>query len=529
MSRNSPNIVYTDRHSAPRLLFSGDNLVEVDLPVGTRCIYAKPPLEPVKDVDAAIRYAINHPHGTEPLYAQLRPGMKVVIALDDISLPLPPMKRPDVRERMLKIVLELLDDHGVEDVEMIVALAYHRRMTEAEVERMVGEKVFKKYWPDRLYHHDAEDPNMMTALGTTEDGHVVEIAKAAVEADLVIYLNINLVPMDGGHKSVGVGLCSGKTLAAHHNPHVMNKTNTYMDPDDSEMHSVVDKIGRFVNEHVNVFHIESTLNNRMFDKPLEFLGRNPDEWSAREKLAARTLLWTLKRTPAALRQKIFSSVPAPYGVTGVFAGATEESHALTVKRCFDQYSVEVQGQCDVQITGIPYISPYNVNAVLNPLLVQVMAQGYLHNLHRGAPLLRKGGVLIITHPCSDKFDHDQHASYVEFVHKLLPQTRDGYELHKRFEREFSRNPAYIEMYRTGTAYHPNHPFYMWYWGEAGRRWQGKCIVVGADNEYIPKMLGYDTAPNLTEAIHMAKDFLDNQEPEITCINFTPIMMTDVTE
>src|SRR5215475_1485126 len=104
----SPNIVYLDKHSAPRVQFFGDNLIEVDLPVGTRCIYPKPPLEPLKDLDAAIRYAITHPHGCEPLYAKLRPGMKVVIAMDDISLPLPPMRRPDTREKILTIVLELL-------------------------------------------------------------------------------------------------------------------------------------------------------------------------------------------------------------------------------------------------------------------------------------------------------------------------------------------------------------------------------------------------------------------------------------
>ena len=70
--------------------------------------------KPLKDVDAAIRYALNHPYNSDPLHAKLRPGMKVVIAIDDISLPLPPMRRPDVRERVLTIVLELLADHGVE-------------------------------------------------------------------------------------------------------------------------------------------------------------------------------------------------------------------------------------------------------------------------------------------------------------------------------------------------------------------------------------------------------------------------------
>ena len=128
-----PLVVTLDKKSAPRAVFSGDQLLEVDLPAGTRCIYPRPPMEALKDVDAAIRYALNHPLGSDPLHAKLRPGMKVVIAIDDISLPLPPMRRPDVRERVLTVVLEMLADHGVEDVEIIIATSVHRRMTAQEV------------------------------------------------------------------------------------------------------------------------------------------------------------------------------------------------------------------------------------------------------------------------------------------------------------------------------------------------------------------------------------------------------------
>jgi hypothetical protein len=72
---NHPCVVTLDQGSRPRVLFAGDQLVEVDLPAGTRCIYAKPPIAPVKNLDAAIRYALGHPLNSEPLYAKLRPGM----------------------------------------------------------------------------------------------------------------------------------------------------------------------------------------------------------------------------------------------------------------------------------------------------------------------------------------------------------------------------------------------------------------------------------------------------------------------
>ena len=97
--------------------------------------------------------------------------------------------------------------------------------------------------------------------------------------------------------------------------------------------------------------------------------------------------------------------------------------------------------------------------------------------------------MIVFHPCTDQFDKEHHAPYIEFVHDVLPRTRDAVVMHKKFEEKFATNPAYIEMYRKGHAYHPAHPFYMWYWGEAGRQHLGRVIVVGADNDYIPKLLG----------------------------------------
>ncbi|MEE2829229.1 MAG: lactate racemase domain-containing protein [Myxococcota bacterium] len=523
-----PCVVTIDHNSKPRVLFSGNQLVEVDLPVGTRVIYPKPPMEPLPDVDAAIRHAINHPEGGEPLYAKLKPGMKVTIALDDISLPLPQMQRPDVRQRILDIILPLLADHGVEDIHIIVATCLHRPMTESEIRRMVGNKVMSAFWPDRLYNHDAEKPGGLTELGRTEAGELVEISTRAATSDLLIYLNVNFVPMDGGHKSVAVGLCGYRSLRHHHNPETIRQSKTYMDPEDSELDTRVQRMGRLVDEHLDVFHVETSLNNRMFAPALDFLAKNEDELTPAEEIGLKALVKTLSLLPSKARQAIFEKVPAPYGVTGVFAGTTEAAHAPTLEKCYQQYLVPVEGQADILVTGVPYISPYNVGSFLNPLLVSVLIQGYLFNLFRGKPLVRKGGTVIAFHPCSDDFDRDQHLSYVEFFHKVLPKTRDAAEIHKTYENEFRQNPAYIQLYRSGTAYHPAHPFYMWYWGENGRQHIGRVIIVGADNEYVPEILGYETASTFAEALRMAKE-TSPPEPDISCLHICPVLMADVTD
>jgi lactate racemase len=522
------HVITIDTDSAPRIMFYGENFLVEDLPVGTRVIYPRRPLAGLPNSRAAIRWALNHPEGMDPLHALLEPGMKVTIAVDDISLPLPPMARPDVRETVLEIVCELLADHGVDDVHIVIATSLHRRMTDAEIQRMVGDKVWKAYGPDRLYNHDACDPDGMVVLGKTRHGEIVECNRRAAESDLVIYVNINLVPMDGGHKSVGVGLCGYETLKAHHTPKTIVDSDSIMDPGRSALHQSVDRIGRVLESTVKVFHIETVLNNRMFSGPMDFLMKNEDDFTETDRLKFQAMKWTLDRTPRALRREVFMRVPAAYQLIACNAGACEPVHEKTLKKCFDQYAVQTEGQADILITGIPYISPYNVNSkALNPLLVQVMALGYFFNMYRGRPLVRKGGVLILTHPCTDAFDPVHHPSYIEMFNRVLTETTDAYTLETKYQDEFAHNPSYVELYRRGNAYHGAHPFYMWYWGQAGREHLGKIIVVGADNATVPRILGWERADTLSEAIAMGRSFA-GRSAQITMMHHPPILIADVT-
>jgi hypothetical protein len=510
-------------------MFSGDQLLFEHLPVDTRCIYPKPPIEGLRDPQAAIRFALNNPIDSEPLHALLWPGMKVTIAFDDVSLPLPPMRRPDVRQQVLEVVLETLADHGVDDIHLIAALAIHRRMTEAELRWAVGDKIYNQFAPDRLYNHDAEDPEGLVDVGMTDHDEAVQLNRRAAESDLIIYVNLNLVPMDGGHKSVAVGLCGYRALRAHHNPKVMQahqEEHSYMDPRGSSLYKSVTRQGRLINQNFKVFNIETAINNRMFDGQLSFLQKREEDLDDFEWTKLRGLKRTLDTLPQPARQELFNRSPAAYDLIGVWAGETEAVHAHTIERCFDQYCIPVRGQADIVVSAMPYVSPYNVNSYLNPLLVQVMAQGYLFNLWRDNPLIKKNGTLIITHPMEDKFDPDHHAPYIEFVHRLLPETRDAHTLHKKYERQFAEDPTYVELYRHGHAYHGAHPFYMWYWGEAGRQHIGRVIVAGASSPYICELFGYEPARNLQEAIDMARDTAP-PSPQITMLHLPPILMTDV--
>ena len=521
-------VIHLEENSAPRILWSGEDLVEAKLPAGTRVVYPKPPMTPVPNREAAIEYAIRHPENMEPLPALLHAGMKVTIAIDDISLPLPPMRKPDIRQSVLTVLLRLLGERGVDDVHIVIANSFHRRMTPAEMKRCVGKRIFNAFYPDRYYNHDGEDPEGIVELGSTERGERVRVNRRAAESDLLIYVNINLASMDGGHKSVGTGLCDYPTLQAHHTPQAILDSDSYMDPDRSALAASCNRIGRVIDRHLKVFHIETTVNNRMFAGALSFLTKNEDEFTGSERLKFRALQKTLALLPRSWKRKLFFGIPSPYEMTSVFAGETEATHRKILRKCYEQYNVAVQGQSDVVITGIPFVSPYNVNSIMNPILVQVMANGYFFNFYRHRPLVKKGGVLIITHPLYDEFDPGFHPSYIEFFHRLLTETRDSFVLQEKYEEEFARDPRYIAMYKEGYAYHGVHPFYMWYWGGNGRAHLGKTIVVGAENDHVAPILGWSNARTMEEALAMAESYL-GRRPTVTMLHMAPIVMTDVLE
>jgi nickel-dependent lactate racemase len=117
-------------------------------------------------------------------------------------------------------------------------------MTEWEMKRMVGATIHNEYYPDRYYNHDAEDDDNLITIGHTRHNEPLRVNKRAIESDLLIYLNINLVPMDGGHKSVAVGLCDYESLRCHHEPQTIRDSNSYMDPPASELNHKVIRLGK---------------------------------------------------------------------------------------------------------------------------------------------------------------------------------------------------------------------------------------------------------------------------------------------
>jgi hypothetical protein len=520
-------VLDVDRSTPPTLFWHGEGFRYEQLPTGSRVIYPPEPLAALPDPAGAIADALAHPiGGSAPLRDLLRPGMRLTIAFDDVSLPLPQMRPPDIRQQVIEAVLDAAAAAGVDDVVLIAALALHRRMTDAELRHALGDRIFDAFAPaGLLLQHDAEDPEGLTFLGETAEGEEVEINRRAAESDLLVYVNINLVAMDGGHKSVATGLASYRSIRHHHNVRTMQHSRSFMDMHHSELHTSNWRMGRVIADHVPVFQIETTLNTNTFPAQFGYLQRREWEWTMRDRATFAATKAALDRTPPALARGIFQSIRSPYGLTSVTAGAVEAVHAASLEHLFRQQLVEVEGQSDIVTMGLPYISPYNVNSIMNPLLVACLGLGYFFNLYRGKPVVREGGVAILSHPTPWAFHPVHHPSYIDFFDQVLSVTTDPIEIEKRFEEDFATDPWYIHLYRTSHAYHGVHPFYMWYWCAHALEHLGGVIVVGGDRAAVRRM-GFKPATTLADALEMAEDVV-GRSPTITHLHVPPLFLADV--
>src|SRR2546427_4153220 len=229
-------VIEVDRNTPPVLFHFGEGIRLEKMPLGARIVYPPDPLEPIAHPERAIKRAIAKPLEDDPLKALLRRGMKLTIAFDDLSLPLPPMAAPDVRQLVMEEVIDMAAEAGIDDLHIIAALGLHRRMTEDELRHIVGERIFSTVHPDRLYQHHGEDAGNNGYTGKEAGGNDGNLNRRAAESDLVVYINLTLVPMDGGHKSMSTGLASFRSIRAHHNAKTLLASRSYMNPPDSALH-----------------------------------------------------------------------------------------------------------------------------------------------------------------------------------------------------------------------------------------------------------------------------------------------------
>ncbi len=506
-----------------RSVFCGDDLIRVNLPDETRSLLPPAPMPGLQDYKSAVRRALREPLGAPPLADLFRPGSRVTIAFDDPCLPLPPLAG-DLRGQAIEVVLEELFRGGVdkERIRLVCAVGLHRKWTPAELRHLLGRKVWREMGPDRIRNHDAEDPEGIVELGRSRKGHPVQVNRSVVDSDLVVYVNLNWTPMNGGWKSILVGLGTFESIRTHHNVDVLEQ-GTLMDPGRNRYHGMMDEMGEVVAGKSNIFTIETVVNNRVWSPAVDRLlsvdgrGRN-----GRVPHAMRVATWLPERA----KQPISRALRSAYEPIAVHAGRIDAVHPATLAALARQQNVEAKGQTDALFLALPNLSPYSVFSRINPILAANMALGYAYNLYQGRPVVRDGGVTILMNPFLPGFHPQHHPSYAELYDRVFPQTLDPGEIQDRFEDDFASRPEYVDRYRHRYAYHGVHPIYVWAWGCLALKRQSRILVVGARDPGVVEHLGFTPVPTLDRALSMVREAL-GKGFSLTHLAIPPIFVTEV--
>ena len=465
----------------------GDRSLTVRLPERTRVIDARVPMAPVPDIREAVRDAIENPIAHEPLRKLAGPKAKVTIAFDDASGSYFQTRRTDFRQVAIELIVEELTALGVElrDITLLCAQGLHRKLTRVEMETFLGRRLVLSFGYNNLYCHDAEDPDQLVHLGYTHRGFDVEVNRAIVDSDLFIYLNTMWAPFNGGWKSTAVGLGTFRSIRHHHRPWPSARGHSVDDPKSSAFKKLVWEQGSLIEKALaekgrRVFAIETVYDNAA---PLK-------------------------------------------DIIAVFAGHPTEVHPHTLSAIEEQLVVDVEGQSDILVAGIPGAECYSKFSVMNPILVANSAMANTVMQFQGMPVVREGGIAILAHPFDAAFDERRFAPYVEFYDRLLADETDPYRLWEGAVEDFAHRPEYIHGYRHGYAYHGSHPFFMWNSTGIPRRYLGRIFFAGVRDFEAVRRCGFEPFATVEEAVVAAESDLGS-DASITLLRRPPHFISRV--
>lgn len=450
--------------SRPTPILCGDREIMVSLPERTRVIRAPDPLPPLPDPEKTLREALAAPLGMDPLSKLVGPGARVTVAFDDPAKPLSPIRGGDFRELAIPVILEELERAGVsrDRIRLLCANALHRQWTRGELSRILGPKLVSAFGPARLTCHDAEDPERIVFLGETARGMEVEVNRAVMDSDLLIYVGVPATPFNGGWKSLAVGLSTWRSIRHHHRPFAQARGISTQDHERSSFHKLMREIGQVIEgalkpKGTRILQVEGVVNSAL-----------------------------------------------PPEICGIFAGTIEEAHRATLALLDRQFALPVTGQAEVVLFGLPNNDYYSRYSVFNPILLRNLALSYSVGSYQGMPLVRKGGLAIFVNPCRPQWSAQNHPSYIELFESILPRMRDPFEIWDLYAEDFAHRPEYVHRYRYAYGFHGAHPLILYGQGAYALRHLSRAFLACCEEPEVARRLGFEPFPTVEEAIAEAE-------------------------
>jgi len=325
----------------------GRHGLQVALPEGCDVVTSRfiPGLENEAE---ALQGGLRKPIGSAPLAEKVRASDKVVIVHSDIT-------RATPNDRILPVLIAELEAAGVarKNIVLMNALGTHRPQTDAELRRMLGDRIVDEY---RCLQHDAFDDSVLVPLGTTKLGHPVRINRHYLEADVRILTGFIephfFAGFSGGPKGVLPALAGAESVMTNH--------------------------GR------------SMIAN---EKAAWGITEGNPIWEEMREVALLTAPTFLLNVTLNVQKQI----------TGVFAGELVEAHAAGCRFVQEQAMVAVEAPYDVVVTT-------NSGYPLDQNLYQCVK-----GMSAARQIVCQGGAIVMAGACEDGLP--DHGRYAELLAK----------------------------------------------------------------------------------------------------------------
>jgi lactate racemase len=481
---HKPSLVYDVTATSPSvLLHNGGRFRLQRMPAGSQVIYGPEAREPIVHITQAIAGALDKPLDAEPLASRLRADMKLTIAFDDGLIWLMPSHEPDGRRLAIEQVLEMAAVAGVDDVELIVARGLNRRLTNSELERVLGERVYDAFGQQGwIKQHDAEDPEQLVDI--TNGNGQIQINKRAVESDLLIYV-------------------SSMATSAQQIVASLAGRDTALRLQQSDSTEIIDS----ALNTLQLFHVGTISDERSCARSMPFVEFREPNWRLRDRLAANVLCSITQTVPRSVAQAFWKTLRTDRRLVAVEAGSVQSTVAALQSRNDEVSDHSSNLTVDVLSVDVPQSIPFATPTHANPIVALHYA---LSRALSGRPVLKPGGVLVLHYPLAAEFDSARQLCYFDFYNRVLGKLSGTEAVSEDIVKTFAGDHWYTQLYRNSYAYHGVHPLVLWRQCQQYMKQVEAVLVIGG-NATVAERLGLRSLANLQDALEVARDLLSMNE------------------
>ena len=194
----------------------GKKGLDINLPEDHEVTIIQPAFPPsVTNTRQALEDALQHPYGSLPLHAFVKPTDRIGIVFNDIT-------RPTPSRALIRAILHELPHIPERNITLFNALGSHRFNTPEELREILGDELVRDY---RIVQSNAFDPTTQVYLGTTTRGHEIWLNRALWECDVKILTGLIephfFAGFSGGGKAILPGMAGIATIQGNHSAHMI--------------------------------------------------------------------------------------------------------------------------------------------------------------------------------------------------------------------------------------------------------------------------------------------------------------------